>query len=398
MTLAEIVLLVGCAPVLSCASYLFALALLSARPRRPEYPTPETRFDVVVPAHDEELHVASTVQSLLEVDYPEHLRRVLVVADNCEDSTAERARTAGATVLVRTDPERRGKGYALALAFEHSLREGTADAVVVVDADTSVSPNLLRAFAARLQAGAVAVQARYGVRNRGVSWRTRLMAIALALFHDLRSIAREKMRVSCGLRGNGMAFRAAVLREVPHRAFSIVEDLEYGVALGLAGHRVTYVDEAEVRGEMASSERDSRSQRRRWEGGRRQLARLHAMKLFGAALRKRSLMLFDLAMDLIVPPLSYVVLAALAGTAVAGAWVVHWHASVWSVALWGSCVGMLAVYVARGVVLSGAGLRGFVDLAAAPIYVAWKVALALRGTDKSKGEWVRTARSGGKAS
>ena len=36
-----------------------------------------------------------------------------MVADNCSDDTAEIARTAGVDVVVRHDPERRGKGYAL---------------------------------------------------------------------------------------------------------------------------------------------------------------------------------------------------------------------------------------------------------------------------------------------
>ena len=91
--------------------------------------------------------------------------RVLVVADNCTDSTAALARAAGAEVLERDDTERRGKGYALDFAFHASQAHGWADAVVVVDADTEVSANLLEAFAARIENGAKAIQAHYGVLN-----------------------------------------------------------------------------------------------------------------------------------------------------------------------------------------------------------------------------------------
>ena len=59
-----------------------------------------------------------------------------------------------------------------------------------------VSPNLLRAFAARLDAGASAVQADYAVRNPDASWRTLLMAIALAAVHSLRS-ARAASGCAC---------------------------------------------------------------------------------------------------------------------------------------------------------------------------------------------------------
>ncbi len=94
-------------PVLAWAGYLAALALLSRECRRPASSasdTPGTRFDVVVPAHDEAIGIASTVESLLAVDYPPALRRVIVVADNCVDDTGARAAAAGATVITRDDP------------------------------------------------------------------------------------------------------------------------------------------------------------------------------------------------------------------------------------------------------------------------------------------------------
>lgn len=186
-------------PVLFWTTYLAFLALWSRPPRplafgaaAPSGP-PAIRFDIIVPAHDEEAGIAATVRSLLATDYPPTLRRVVVVADNCTDGTVREASAAGATVLERNDPVRRGKGYALAFAFERILSEATADSAVVVDADTMVSPNLLRAFASRLRAGARAVQAHYGVANRQASWRTRLMHIAFTLFHEVRSRARERL-------------------------------------------------------------------------------------------------------------------------------------------------------------------------------------------------------------
>jgi 1,2-diacylglycerol 3-beta-glucosyltransferase len=387
-------------PVLAWTVYLAALALLSfGRVVPAANGAAATRFDLIVPAHDEESGIAATVASLLEAEYPTALRRVVVVADNCQDATAARAAEAGAVVLERHDLDRRGKGYALAHAFERSLADGVADAVVVVDADTNVSRNLLAAFDVRLRSGARAVQAHYGVANARASWRTRLMHIGFTLFHDVRSRARERMRVSAGLRGNGMAFAVATLRAVPHDAFSIVEDVEYGIRLGLAGHRVHYAAEAQVLGQMVSSERASRSQRARWEGGRFALARRHGGGLFRQGLRRRSLVLLDLAMDLFVPPLTYVALATFVGTLASALWLAFGHGAVWSAAPWLVAFACLGAYVVRGVWLSGVGFRAVLDLTWAPVYMVWKVALALRsfrtrgGTGKS--EWVRTTREGG---
>lgn len=390
----ELILLVLCLPVLGWALYLGTLSLLSWRMAPPVPPAPSLRFDFVVPAHNESLGIASTVKSLSEVDYPKDLFRVVVVADNCTDDTAVKAREAGATVLERQNKELRGKGYALAHAFARSVAEG-ADAVVVVDADTLVSKNLLQAFSARLSSGAVAVQAHYGVQNPNASWRTRLMRIALSMFHQVRSIGRERLQVSAGLRGNGMCFRTSLLREVPHDAFSLVEDLEYGIRLGRKGFRVAYAFEADVLGEMVSGESASRSQRNRWEQGRAQMLAQFGWPLMREAIAQRSGLLFDLAMDVLVPPLSRVVgltVVGLTASAVLLGFTGHGAIAASAFSLSSAALGL---YVFAGWLHSGTGARGLLDLALAPAYVGWKVVLAFqRPKGQKQTEWVRTTREG----
>ena len=383
--------LAGLALLLPC-SYLLLLTLLSAKMKPPTYGEPRLRFDFVVPSHNEELGIARTVQNLLAVDWPKEKFRVLVVADNCSDQTAAKAREAGATVLERQNAEKRGKGYALDFAFQRSLADSHADAVVVVDADTVVSKNLLQAFAARLEAGAKAVQAHYGVLEEKSSWRTRLMRIAFSVFHGVRSNARERLGVSCGLRGNGMCFSHALIREVPHDAFSVVEDVEYGIRIGKKGHRVFYAYEAEVLGEMVAGEKASRSQRRRWEGGRVALMKQHGWPLFVEAMKKRSGMMLDLALDVLVPPLSWLVAPAFVGTLACAAlsWVAGF--AFWSAWVFAACGAALGLYVLRGWMLSGVGPRGLLDLLYAPVYVFWKVKLMVSRPEEKKGEWVRTTR------
>lgn len=390
--LVDILLGLAALPVALASAYLLLLTLLSGRKRAPAPGPPHHRFVAVVPAHDEEAGISATVKSLLSLDYPAELRRVVVVADNCRDSTAQRAREAGADVLVRVDPERRGKGYALALAFQQFLADGFADAMVVIDADTVVSANLLRAFAARLDEGAGAIQAYYGVRNPEASWRTRTAALAFALFHRLRSLGRERLGCSSGLRGNGMCFTRGLLEQVPHDAFSVVEDLEYGIRLALAGHRVRYADEAEVLGEMPAGAGASRSQRQRWEGGRLQMARRHAPTLLRRGLAARDPVLVDMALDLLVPPLAYltaIAVAGFAGSALASGLAARPLVAPW---IWGACLAALGLYVMRGWWLSGLGLRGLEVLFRAPAFLAWKLGLALVRPRGSRGEWVRTPR------
>ena len=377
------------------AGYLGLLTVLSAEPDAPaRRPSPTTRFCIVVPAHDEEEGIAATVESLLAVDYPRELFEVLVVADNCSDRTAERARLAGATVLERVDAAKRGKGYALERAFGEILEAARADAVVVVDADTAVSANLLAAFDARLDRSAVALQAEYGVRNPEASWRTRLMTIAFATFHGLRGNARERLGLSAGLRGNGMCFATTLLRDVPHNAYSLVEDVEYGIRLGRAGHRVAHVHEAKVRGDMVATEGASRSQRRRWEEGRSALVKEHAWPLLRDGLLQRNKVLLDLAVDLLIPPLSTLAVGTAVGVAASLAYgaVAGPRRGALAALPWLASGGALGLYVLRGTALSGLGLRGYADLAFAPAYVGWKLVLKATKSANAKGEWVRTER------
>jgi 1,2-diacylglycerol 3-beta-glucosyltransferase len=376
-------------PVFACAAYLLLLTLLSARLPVPPAGQSKTRFRIVIPAHNEALGIASTVENLRALDYPQDLYEILVIADNCSDDTARRARESGAAVLERNDSTLRGKGYALKYAFER-LPE-TIDAVVVIDADTVASSNLLSAFASRIDLGARAAQADYAVRNARAAWRTRLMAIALGAFHIVRSRARERMGVSAGLRGNGMCFTTAVLREVPHDAFSIVEDVEYGIRLGEAGHRVFYADEAHVYGEMVSSAKSARSQRERWEGGRAALLRRHASTLVKRGLAGNGLLL-DLAADVLVPPLSRIVGAAALGMLVATAGSAMTADFTASRAAFATSLAAIAAYVFRGWAVSGTGARGLADLALAPWFMVWKLTLARRAPARPDAEWVRTTR------
>ena len=391
-TLIDLLLLALSLPAVLACGYLFALTLLSAALPLPPPSSRRLRFDVIVPAHNESSIIERTVASLKRIDWPADRFRVLVCADNCTDNTAALARAAGAEVLERFNDQLRGKGYALDFAFNASRADGRADAVVVIDADAEVSTNLLEAFAARLERGAQAVQVHYGILNPLASWRTRLITIAKASFHIVRSRARERLGLSCGIRGNGWCVTHRLLVEVPYRAFSLTEDLEYGITLGLNGHRVYYADEAHSDADMVTNEETAGKQRQRWEGGRFQLIRSMTLPLLRAAVAKRSAVCLDLALDLLVLPLSYVALNVVALLGLAAVAALLWTgllAWLW-IAL--ACAFALLLYVLRGWQLSGLGRQGLVDLARAPFFVAWKLAIMLQR--RASKAWVRTEREG----
>jgi cellulose synthase/poly-beta-1,6-N-acetylglucosamine synthase-like glycosyltransferase len=385
-----IVLVTLALPATMACLYLLIHTLMSAKPRAPAASTRTLKFHILVPAHNEAGGIARTIENLRRIDWPEDRYRIVVVADNCSDETASLARAAGAQVLERHDTSRRGKGYALLYAFDRGLDEGWADAVAIVDADAQVTPNLLDAFASRLETGAYAVQAHYGIAGFAGAWRTRLLAIALAAYDIVRSRGRERQGVSCGIRGNGWCVSYELLRRIPYTAFSLTEDIEYGLELGLAGYRVHYAGEAAASQEMPTDAKVAGKQRQRWEFGRLQLVRSHTLRLLRTAWKQRSAVCLDLAIDLMVLPFTYVVInvVALFLVALLATWL-NRHFEPW-LAYSSACAAILLLYVMRGWSLSRTGFQGLLDLLGAPVFIVWKL-LVMLGRRQNR-EWVRTER------
>ena len=125
------------------------------------------------------------------------------------------------------------------------------------------------------------MQGQYRVRDPGASTAAALRSAALALRHHLRPLGRTALGGSCGLFGNGMAFRAEVLRA---RAWTdhLTEDIELQMELLLEGVLVAYAPDAVVEAEMPTTLEGARTQNERWERGRIELARRYVPRLVGA--------------------------------------------------------------------------------------------------------------------
>lgn len=384
-------------PALLAPLYLLWLTLFSGQ-ALPTTHAPTSgknlRFDIIVPAHDEAASIAGVVENLLDLDWPKDQFRVLVVADNCQDATASKARQAGAKVIERNDAQSRGKGYALQLGFGISMAQRYADAIVVVDADSRASRNLLQAFAKTLAGGETVAQAFHGVLQPNENRRNRLMAIAYSAFHRVRSRGRERLALSCGIRGNGWCISSHTLQAVVYAAHGLAEDIEYGLRLGLAGVRVAYIDDAQVLSSMDTDLAGVASQRNRWEQGRSALPGAFARSLLSPFPGRTRALRRDLGFDLLVPPLATIGLSiALLGLVGVAALLALPTSVLPMVFLSLAAVGSLALllHVGRAWQLSGTGRRGLLDLAAAPRFALWK--LALRFRPRHDTSWVRTHRT-----
>jgi cellulose synthase/poly-beta-1,6-N-acetylglucosamine synthase-like glycosyltransferase len=374
-------------------------AVLVRRTRTPLDPRVRHRFCVLIPAHNEERLIGSTLKSMAELDYPEPLVRVHVVADNCTDRTADVVRAHGFEAHEHNDADNAGKGPALQWLLGRLTGRGeTYDAVLFVDADTIVDPQFLRVADALLSRGAAVIQAYYAVRDPGASPAIAFRAAALAARHYLRPLGRNELGGSAGLYGNGMVFRADVLQR--HRwSGHLTEDLEVQLLLLLDGTKVTFAPEAIVEAEMPATTEAAGTQNERWERGRVDLARRFVPLLLRRAVRggpSGRVAYADAAVDQLIPPFSVVAAgsAALTVISLARAW---WRPppgarrrAAGAVAITGAQV----VYVLSALRMTRAPRSVYWSLLRAPQFAAWKVTLwlnvLLRRRDVT---WIRTVRN-----
>ncbi len=300
------------------AGYLILLTFAAAIAARTIQPAARmiardarARFVFLIPAHNEERILPDLLDSIARLDYPKSHYHVHVVADNCSDGTAALSASSGAQVHERHNATLIGKGYALEWGLQEIRAAGQEpDAYVIVDADSTVSPNFLRVMDEQLAAGAKVVQAYYGVREPGLSWNVSLRYAALTVLHFLRPLGRTALGGSAGLKGNGMMFARDVLAQHPWPS-SVTEDIEYHMLLLLSGYTVRFAPRACVFGEMPERFEQSQSQLDRWESGRIQMARKYLPVLLQSTVRslfkrdmRRAYCFLDAALEHLIPPFS----------------------------------------------------------------------------------------------
>jgi len=194
--------------------YLFLVTVGAYFFRRRSDPTkPPLKLAVVIPAYNEAREIEKVIQSIKDSYYPINKFRIIVLADNCTDRTAEVSRQAGAEVVERDDPLNPGKGQALDWLFTAKKDIfAEEEAIILIDADAVVDPYFLSQMSSSLSAeGVKIVQSFNGVSNPISSWRTSLSVIAFDLVNYIRLKGRNFLGGTAGPKGNGVGFSKEVV-------------------------------------------------------------------------------------------------------------------------------------------------------------------------------------------
>lgn len=355
---------------------------LPASRRRP-------RLAILIPAHDEAAGIAATVDGLR----PRLAAgdRLLVVADNCADATAEVARSRGAEVLERQDFQHRGKGYALDFGIRH-LEADPPEVVMIVDADCALGSGTLDLLARQCAATGRPVQAvdlMYAPPGAGL--KTRVAEFAWLVKNRVRPLGFHCLGLPCQLMGTGMALPWPVIARAALATGQIAEDLKLGLDLARAGTLPLFCPAGLVTSPFPAGGAGLQTQRTRWEHGHLGAIGSELPRLLREALGRRNLALLALALDLAVPPLALLCLLLPALAGLAG--LLHaLGASTLPLLLALGSSGLLALAILAAWWRFGQTVLSFGDLLAALGYVLWKLPLYLKFVLRHQVEWVRTKR------
>jgi cellulose synthase/poly-beta-1,6-N-acetylglucosamine synthase-like glycosyltransferase len=238
-------LVIGFYALLSLYGYIYSRESEQARKDVPviaQWPS----VSILVPAHNEEIVMAGTIESLLHLDYPRDRLEVIVIDDSSTDRTRrviEHIMSQDRRLKLVAIPEGlggRGKSFALNVGLEHAAHE----LIVVFDADNTPEPQSLRYLIAEMMADPTLAAAVGKVRtvNAATNFLTRCIAVEFMSFQWMVQAGRWRMFGLASLPGTNYVIR----REALERAggwdpTAIADDAELTVRLSQERYHIKFV-------------------------------------------------------------------------------------------------------------------------------------------------------------
>lgn len=268
---------------------------------------------ILIPAFNEEQGLGTTLQNIQSQVV--NGDRVIVVAHNCSDRTAEVALAYGSEVVINSEADKRGKGFALAAGMDYlkqSIGKGwqVPEVVVIQDADCIFAEGALDSLVRISCSGVRPLQAQYLMHvSESAQPVSRLSAFAFLTKNRIRLRGLDRVGLCVPLTGSGMAFPWGIIKDLNLGTAEIVEDLELGLRLVIAGHGPRFCEAARVDSYFPSAPQAAQAQRKRWEHGYlRQMAKKLPILIRAGLLGNWQA--WAAALDLVVPPLSLLVMLA----------------------------------------------------------------------------------------
>jgi len=375
-------------PVLTFCLQILVAILPGYRNQKVEAQT--ATVALLIPAHNESAGISDTLASIKKAATPN--TRMVVIADNCSDNTAEIARNLGAEVIERTHDTLRGKGYALDFGIQH-LRSNPPEVMIVFDADCLVYSDTINALVQRVLSQKRPIQSLYLIKAKpNAPVKTRLAEFAFLVKGLTRPLGFHRLGMPMQLTGSGMAFLWEHITGVNLAKGSIVEDMKLGADFAEQGLAPQFCPESYVTSEFPINDEGAASQRERWEHGHMSMIVQEGLPLLLKGIRSGSVEMIAMALDLCVPPVALLFLLSgffaivSAGLIFATGTYLPWSYGVIQFLL-------LAVFVMISWLKHGKKILPFFELLTyAPVYVLSKIQLYIKFFVSRQVDWIKTKR------
>lgn len=272
MNALEIINLIICILFLMCYAFQFAYLVIPFIKKMPPHKEAKPhKFAVLICARNEENVVGTLIESIAAQDYPGELVKVVLVADNCTDKTADVGREHGAIVYERHDTKYIGKGYAMDYALKRLAEEygdDAFDAFVVFDADNILTKNYLTEINKTFSDGYEVVTSYRNTKNFGESWISG--SCAVWYIRESKYLNGSRMRIGAcpQVSGTGFLFSNKIKKENSGWPFhTLTEDYEFTCDSVVKGIKFGHCETAHFYDEQVAGFRQSWRQRLRWTKG-----------------------------------------------------------------------------------------------------------------------------------
>ncbi|MBW3078016.1 glycosyltransferase family 2 protein [Bifidobacterium simiiventris] len=301
----------------------------------------DRHYAVLISARNEESVIGNLIGDIQTQTYPNRLIDIWLVADNCDDHTADLARSKGCHVIERFNKELVGKGYALTYLLDQMNETGASDkydAFFVFDADNRLAPNYFEEMNKAFQSGFRILTSYRNSVNLSDNWVS--SGSALWFIRESRFLSASRMRLgtSCHVGGTGFMFSKEVMQRNKGWKFHLLtEDLEFTMDSVLHGDRIGYCGTAMLYDEQPVTFQQSWRQRLRWSKGFLQVFRYYGPALIKRAVRERDFSAVDFTL-LLCPFTVLAIARMILGWLFAACGFVTWQSQVASLGGWASSI------------------------------------------------------------
>jgi len=259
--------------------------------------TPFPRVSILIPAHNEEVVIRDTLESMCSLRYPLDRLEVIVINDNSSDRTGEIVdeftRNYDFIKAIHTKPPFGGKGKSAALNI--GFAQATGDIICVYDADNTPEPDAIywHAIALMNDSKAGASVGKFRVINAGKNLLTRLINIETLTFQWLAQAGRWYWFKMTTIPGTNFAIRRSILEELggwDEKALS--EDTELSFRVYNLGYYIRFFPEAVTWEQEPETLRVWWRQRTRWARGNLYVIAKYMLRFFKLKNKKVGVDLF----------------------------------------------------------------------------------------------------------